>query len=372
MIQIIEVKTRKEQKLFVNFPLKLYKNNPYYVPCLYGDEMKLFTSKNPYVEVSKSIFFIAKKEGKVVGRIQGIIQLQYNEIHNEKRMRFTRFDSIDDQEVANALFEAAEGWGKSQGMDTICGPLGYSDLEREGLLIQGFDQTQTFEEQYNYEYYPKLIEGYGFEKEVDWLEFRLRRPKEDKVIIRKIEERAMKELNLHYVSKKGTKRQYINRIKQGFFDVLDETYKHLYGVVPSNEKVKRDLLNQFMPVLNKDFITCVADKNERIVAFGLCFPAIGPSIQKSGGHLYPIALCKLLHTVKHPKVMDLGLVGLLPEYQNSGVSAMIYTYIMSLFDKGIEYCETNLNLEYNDKIMANWKYFDSVNHKRRRSYLKKI
>ena len=173
MIEVREVKTKKEQKEFLNFPLDLYDNNPYFVPPLYGDEKKIFKKNYMYLDQAEAIYFNAYKDNKIVGRISGIIQNAANEKNNEKRVRFTRFDSIDDQEVANALFSKVEAWAKEKGMDTVVGPLGFSDLEREGLLVEGFDQLSTFEEQYNYDYYPKLVENYGFVKEVDWLESKL-------------------------------------------------------------------------------------------------------------------------------------------------------------------------------------------------------
>ena len=176
-VRIIKVETGAQRKAFVRFPLKLYKNNPYFVPPLYGDEMAQFKKKHAYSDTCQTVFFLAMQGKKVVGRIQGILQRQSNELRGEKRVRFTRFDAVNDLRVAKALFAAVENWAKEQGMDTVCGPLGYSDLEREGLLIEGFDQLSTFEEQYNYDYYPALLEACGYGKEIDWFEFRLRAPK---------------------------------------------------------------------------------------------------------------------------------------------------------------------------------------------------
>ena len=161
MTEIIKVETKAQQKEFVNFPLRMYKGDPNYAPELYGDALAVFTDDNVYRNTCDDVFFLARRDGKTVGRIQGIIQKQFNELHKEKRVRFTRFDSIDDREVSDALFKAVEDWARGKGMDTFCGPLGYSDLEREGLLIDGFDELATFEEQYNYDYYQKLIENCG-------------------------------------------------------------------------------------------------------------------------------------------------------------------------------------------------------------------
>ncbi|MDO4852615.1 MAG: N-acetyltransferase, partial [Clostridia bacterium] len=179
MVTIREVRTRKEQREFLNFPLDLYRENPNFVPPLYGDEKKIFCKNYVYYDTCEAVYYNAYRDGKIVGRISGILQKAANEKNHEKRVRFTRFDAIDDQEVASALFGAVEAWAKQKGMDTICGPLGFSDLEREGLLIEGFDQLSTFEEQYNAPYYQKLIEALGYRKEVDWTESKIYPPEKN-------------------------------------------------------------------------------------------------------------------------------------------------------------------------------------------------
>ncbi|MBO7213885.1 MAG: N-acetyltransferase, partial [Clostridia bacterium] len=196
MITIKEVVSKKDRKEFVNFPLKLYKNNPYFVPPIYGDELKIFTDKNAYLKTCDQVFFLAKKDGKTVGRIQGIVQKTYNEMQNEKRIRFSRFDCIDDKEVSTALFTALENYAKQNGYDTVCGPLGYSDLEREGLLIEGFEELSTYEEQYNYPYYQKHIEDLGYAKEVDWVEYQVMLPDEPNVKLKRVAEHSLRLSNL--------------------------------------------------------------------------------------------------------------------------------------------------------------------------------
>lgn len=373
-IQITEVSTRAQRREFVKFPLRLYKNCPYFVPPLFDDEMKLFTDKNAYSDTCRSVFFLATRDGKTVGRIQGILQNQSNSLHNEKRLRFTRFDAIDDQEVANALFAALEAWGKAQGLDTVCGPLGYSDLEREGLLIEGFDKLSTFEEQYNYDYYASLIEGCGYAKEIDWLEFRLRAPKEKNLMLKKVADRALELSKLHVVDPNSmSKKDYINKYKDGVFECIDRCYSHLYGTVPFTESMKDQIIDQFMLVINKKYLVIICDENERVVSFALCFPGFGKALQKSGGRLTPLAIARLLHAVNNPKVIDLGLVAVLPEYQSAGINAVMLQKMNEYLESGdIEYFETNLNLETNVQVMAQWKYFDSEQHKRRRSYIKKL
>lgn len=373
-VTIIEVKSLSQKKAFVQFPLKLYKNNPCFVPPLYGDEMAQFKKKHAYSDTCATVFFLAMQGKRVVGRIQGILQRQSNELRSEKRVRFTRFDAINDQAVAKALFDAVENWAKEQGMDTVCGPLGYSDLEREGLLIEGFDQLSTFEEQYNYDYYPALLEACGYQKEIDWLEFRLRAPKEPNPMMEKVAERALALSELHVVdSSKMSKKQYIATYKDSIFDCLDECYRHLFGTVPFTENMKQQMIDQFMLILNKEYLVVICDKNERVVAFALCIPGIGQALQKSGGRLTPCTIARVLHDANHPKTLDLGLIGVLPAYQNSGVNAVMLRQLTEMLASGkIEYAETNLNLETNTQVMAQWKYFDATQHKRRRSYIKTI
>lgn len=373
-IQIIEVKTKSQRREFVKFPLRLYKDCPYFVPPLYGDEMAIFTDKNAYADTSESVFYLAMCDGKVVGRIQGIIQNQSNEIHNEKRLRFTRFDSIDDIDIARSLFSAIEEYGKANGLDTICGPLGYSDLEREGLLIEGFDKLSTFEEQYSYDYYPALIEQCGYKKEIDWLEFRLRAPKEKNIMLSRVADRALELSRLHVVDPEAySKKAYINKFKDGVFECIDRCYSHLYGTVPITESMKEQIIDQFMLIINKKYLIIICDENEKVVSFALCMPGLGQSLQKSGGRLTPAALFRLLKAVKSPSVVDLALVAILPEYQSAGINAVMLQKMTEYLESGeIEYFETNLNLETNTPVLAQWKYFDSEQHKRRRSYVKNI
>ncbi len=372
-IIVEKVRTKKQIKEFINFPLKLYKGCKYFIPPLYADEKVLFTEKNIYKNTCISEFFIAYKDGKVVGRIQGIIQKQFNEIHGEKRVRFTRFDSIDDANVSSALFNALYDFARKNGMTTVCGPLGYSDLEREGLLIEGFDEVSTFEEQYNYDYYQKLIENEGFEKEVDWVEFKINLPDEKNMKIPRVAKKTL-ELNKLHVGGVGlSKRQFIKKYKDGIFECLDETYKDLYGTVPFTEEMKSQIISQFMLLLNKEFLMVICDENERVVSFALCLPGIGKSLQKSGGRLDPITLIKLLYEAKHPKVIDLALIGVLPEYRAKGVNAVALNGMVEMMENNnLDHLETNLNLETNGNVQAQWKYFKSEQHKRRRSFVKNI
>ncbi|MBE6537074.1 MAG: hypothetical protein E7673_03875 [Ruminococcaceae bacterium] len=372
MISIIEVKTKKDIKEFINFPLRLYKGCEYFVPPMYADEKKLLLSGGKS-NTAESVFYLAKKDGKTVGRIQGIIQNQYNEMHNEKRVRFTRFDSIDDTEVSRALFGAVEAWAVSKGMDTVCGPLGFSDLDREGLLIEGFNENSTFEEQYSYEYYPKLLEDSGYGKEIDWFEFELRAPEKKNPMLERVAARALEFNKLHIADTNMSKKAYIDKYGDSFFECLDECYSKLYGTVPITPEERKEIISQFILIVNIEFAVFICDENDKVVAFGLCFPAIGDALKKSGGRLTLPAILKLLKLAKKPKVMDLGLVAVRPEYQNSGVNAVLVNGIADMLINGkVEKCETNLNLETNTAVIAQWKYFNARQHKKRRSYIKSL
>ncbi len=372
MIEIREVKTAKDIKEFIEFPLRLYKKCPYFVPPLYSDEKKLLKNGGQ-TEDADAVFYLAVREGKTVGRIQGILQKEYNRSHNVSQIRFTRFDSIDDIEVASALFSALEKWGREFGMTEICGPLGYTDLDREGLLVEGFEENSTFEEQYNYEYYGRLIESVGYKKDIDWLEYQLKMPEKRNEMLSRVANRSLELNKLHIASTNMSKKKYIEKYRDGFFKCLFECYKHLYGTVDIPKDAQDELISQFMLIVNKEYAIFICDENENVVGFGLCFPGIGDSVKKSGGRLTLPALIRLLKSVKNPRVIDLGLVAVLPEYRNAGINAILIDGILDILESGkVDSCETNLNLETNTAVQAQWKYFDARQHKRRRAYIKQI
>lgn len=373
MVEIKEVVTKGDIRKFVNYPHKLYKDNPHFVPFLNIDEKNKFNQKkNESYDDCDTKCFLAFKDGKVVGRIAGIIQRLYNEKTGEKRVRFSRFDCINDEEVSNALFKSVEDWAKGMGMKIIHGPMGYNDLDREGLLIEGFDHMSTFEEQYNYPYYADLIEKYGFQKEVDWVEYRIFAPKETNERIDRVAKVVERRYQVKLYKPKSIK-EFIKRYKDDFFEVLDEAYSNLYGVVPFSDKMKDSLISQFGLILNKDFLVGVLDKNDKLIAFGLAFPSLSESVNKSKGKLLPFGIFRILSQIKSPKSIDLGLIAIRPEYQNKGINALIMSYLIEgMIKYNIEYAETNLMLEYNNKIQSQWEVFDHIQHKRRRSYYKNI
>lgn len=372
MILVKKVITKKQQKEFLEFPLSLYKDNPYFVPSLYLMEKDIFKKNYGYYDTCEAVCFNAYLDNKVVGRIQAILQKASNEKYNQKRIRFTRFDCIDNQDVANALFDKVKEYALDKNMNELVGPLGFSDLEREGLLIEGFDKLSTFEEQYNYDYYQRLIENYGFEKEVDWVEHQLRLLPSAKERLDKYSSLILKRFNLK-VSKCKSVNEFMKRYLDQFFDIIDETYKDLYGTVPFTESSKAMLTSTFKLIVNERQVKVIVDENDRVVCFGICFPSLSKAVQKSQGKLTIPCLFRLLNAIKNPKSIDLGLIGVLPEYAKKGVATILLKEIMDLMiEDNLEYAETNLNLENNISIINQWKNFDTIQHKRRRCFVMKI
>ena len=375
MITVKEVRTRREQKEFINFPLDLYRGNPNFTPPLYMDEKKIFSKDFVYNDCCDFICFNAYRDGQMAGRIQGIIQKASNEKRGEKRARFTRYDAIDDPEVSAALFKAFEDWAVSAGMDTACGPLSFSDLEREGLLVEGFDYPATFEELYNYPYYATHIEANGYEKEVDWNSSRLYGPAspEDITELEKLTEFIFKRDKLHYgESRSGS--DFIRRYKDGIFDLIDKSYEGLYGTVPFTEIMKKLMIENFQLVISNKYAACILDENDRMVCFGLAIPSLRRALSLTRGKLTPKVLLRLLGCLRKPDVLDLCLVGVDPEYLNRGISAALSLAVMRMLQDNpdIKYAETNLNLLDNFPIQNQWKRFQREIHKIYRSYCKKL
>ena len=373
MTEVREVLSKKEQRQFVEFPVRLYKGNPCFVPPLYMDEMKMFRKDFVYNDTCETVFFNAYDgDGKMTGRIAGIIQKAANEKNNEKRVRFSRIDGIDDPEVFRALLNAVEEWALKKGMDTVAGPLSFSDLEREGLLIEGFDQPSTFEEQYNAPYYQKHIEACGYVKEVDWTESRLYAPDEEDPSLQKTADFIMKRYRLHFGEARNVN-EFLDKYADGFFEILDHTYKDVYGTVPFTPGMKKLMIDNFRLIIDMEHVMVVLDENERIVCFAICFPGIGEAVRKSDGHLTPLCIARILYTRYHGKVLDLGLMGVEEDWMNRGVPVVFVNKMIQALKNGkINVCETNLNLEDNYAIRNMWKRFKAVENKRRRAFVKKI
>lgn len=370
MITIEQVLTKKQQKDFLDFSLKLYKGNPYFTPPLYMDEKKIFRKDYVYNDMCEAVYFNAYKDGKMAGRISGIIQRAANEKTGKKQVRFTRFDVVDDEEVAKELFKTLEEWALQKGMNEMVGPLSFSDLEREGLLIDGFDYPATFEETYNYPYYQTFIENYGYQKDVDWTGSRIRIPKDYDGEVDKLAAFVMKRYNLHLGTARNTN-EFLKKYANGIFELLDKSYELLYGTVPFTEGMKKMMIDNFRLVIDVKNVAVILDENEKMICFGLAFPAIADAVRPSGGRLTPAALVRLLKALKKPNVIDLCLIGVDPEWLNRGVSIIVSAGLMNML-KNVEYAETNMNLEDNYAIQNQWKRFDEQKIKRHRCYVKKL
>lgn len=372
MIAIKEVSSKKDVKEFINFPKRLYKGNPYYVPVLDMDEKKIFKKDYAYNSTCDVVFYLAVMDGKTVGRISGIIQNASNEKWGQKRVRFTRFDSIDDQKVANALFDKVVLWAKNKGMTEIVGPLGYSDLEREGLLIEGFDELSTYEEQYNYEYYQKLIENYGFKKEVDWWEHKLLSPTDDIEKVERISNMMLKKYDLTFTQPKSIK-EFLNVYVKEFFEIIDATYMKIYGTVPFTDEMREMMIGNFKLLARAKDICLILNSEKHIVGFSIMFPSIAAAVNKSKGKLTLPFLLRILKIKRKAKVMDLGLIGVLPEYESRGVaSIMISGLAKFMVAEKLDHIETNLILEENAHSMNQMKHFNKILHKKRRCFIKNI
>ena len=375
MIEVREVTTKKEQKQFLNFALDLYKGNPYFVPPLYADERKMFGKDYVYKSSCDWTYFIAYKDGVPAGRIQCIIQKDANAKNGEKRCRFSRFDAIEDLEVSKALFEKAEAWALEKGMDTMVGPLNFSDLEREGMLVEGFEEPATFEENYNFPYYKEHVEALGYQKEIDWTASRLYGP-ESPEALQEMEELIafiFKRYKLHYGTAKNGP-DLLKKFSEGIFDLIDTSYEGLYGTVPFTEAMRKLVLENFAMVINPQHTAVILDENDKIVCFGLSFPGLAPALMGTRGKYTPLTLLKLLYYIKRPNIIDLCLVGVDPEYLNRGVSGALSLSIMkSLRDNPrIKWADTNLNLEDNYAILNQWRRFKRDECKRYRAYVKAL
>lgn len=372
---IREVTTKKELKKFVKFNIDLYKGNPYHVPGLIEEEMMTLDPKrNPAFEVCDSISFLAYRNDQVVGRITGIINRGSNETWGQKRARFGFVDFIDDQEVVDALFKAVEDWARQKGMEELQGPMGFTDMDHEGMLIDGFDQIGTIATIYNFPYYPQHMERMEFVKDQDWHEFKIFVPREGiPEKHQRIGEIVKKKYGLKIMKFKNAKEimPYAHKV----FNTLNEAYTPLYGFSKLTQKQIDYYINMYIPMLRYDLVTVIVrEEDDEVVGFGISLPNLSHAMKKANGHLFPFGWIHLLKALKtKPKVVDLYLMGVLPEYQSKGVNALLFNDLIPIYNKlGVEYAESNPELESNNAVQAQWDYFKREHHKTRRAFIKKI
>lgn len=375
-IEIRPVTGKKELKKFIRFNYELYKDNAYSVPDLYEDMLKTFSQeRNAAFEFCEAEYFLAYSEGKIVGRVAAIINRRANETWNTHNVRFGWIDFVDDKEVSQALLDAVEQWGKARGMTEIVGPLGFTDLDAEGMLIDGFDQLSTMSTTYNYPYYPLHMEAAGFEKQTDWIEKKLLVPDSLPEGYRRPAEIVMRRYNLHVRKIKSRREIKRTGLAYKIFNLINEAYAPLYGFSRMTDRQVDQYVKEYFPLLDLRMVTVIEDDNNEPVAVGISMPSISRALQKAKGKLFPFGWIHLLKALffKHSDTLDLLLVGVKKEYQNKGVNALLFTDLIPVYMKmGFKYGETNPELESNDKVQAQWKYLDGEIHKRRRCYRKSI
>ncbi|MGI6161908.1 MAG: hypothetical protein ACOYJD_07745 [Christensenellales bacterium] len=372
LVEIREVRTMAQLKEFIKFPLKLYKDCEYYVPSLISDDLDtLRKDKNPAFEHCDAIYFMAYKGGKAVGRIGGIINRLENDIWEKKSCRFTHVDFIDDEDVSSALFSAVEKWGREHGLNEIHGPLGFTDFDREGLLVEGFDRMATLATIYNYPYYPKHLERLGYIKSVDWIEYLLNLKKEPQTNLDRLAGMVLKrgKFSVRKINSRKELLPYIYEV----FNLLNECYQPLYGFVPLNEGQIEKYVAMYINIVNLDYITLIDDREGKLCAFGVAMPSMSKAVQKAKGRLLPTGIFKILKAMKNHDMVDLYLIAVRPDVQKMGVNAIIMNEILKgCLKNGVTRAESNPELETNSDVLNQWKYFETEQHKRRRCYKKDI
>jgi GNAT superfamily N-acetyltransferase len=372
LVEIREITSRGDLKKFVRFPLALYKDNPYYTPPMETDELQnLRRDQNAAYEYCDTRFWLAYRDGKIVGRICGLHSKLANEVWNVKRMRFTRYDFIDDEEVSQALMEKVEGWAKELGLTEVQGPIGFCDLDYEGMLIEGFEEFNMFVTIYNAPYYLKHLERMGYGKDVDWVERRLEMPKELDPKYAKAGQFVFKKMNLRTLTLKRTKdvMPYVPRI----FRLLNEAYAPLYGAVPLTEKMIAQYTNRFFGFVNPDYLSVIVNSEDEVVGFAVAIPTLARAAKSSNGRLFPLGWARYLHDLKHNDTLELLLVAVHPSLQRLGLNGiMIHDIYERALKNNIKWAETGPTLEENYKIQAQWSQFPGRMHKRRRCFIKQL
>ena len=376
MVEIKEVTTKADLGLFVQFYYDLYRGNDCAVPFLYSEEMATLRSdKNPSFECCESKYFLAYKDGKIAGRVAAIINRRANERWNCHQVRFGWFDFIDDIDVSTALLKAVEDWGIEKGMNEIAGPLGFIDTDREGMLVEGFDQLSTMYINYNYPYYPQHMERMeGFQKDNDYLEMKVKVPEVVPEKFAKLTEMVKKRYGLRV--HKFTRHELIEQnYGRRVFQLLNATYKDLYGFSQLSETQVDKLVNDYIKIADLNLVTAIMD-GDKMVGFGITFPSFSRALQKTrDGRFLPFGWWHLLKILKWHKtpIVDLLLIGVLPEYRAKGANALIFDDLIRQFQAyGFEWAETGPQMETNEGVLSHWQYLESINHRRHRCYRKKL
>ncbi|MGN0823583.1 MAG: hypothetical protein ACI4MB_00785 [Candidatus Coproplasma sp.] len=362
MIEVKEISSKRDKKKFFKFIFDLYKGNPHACPNMYADEFAEFDPEvNDAFRFAECKMFLAYKDGKLAGRIAGIWHKGVNEKFGYKQLRFTRFDVIDDFEVTKALFAKLYEWAKELGMNEIIGPMSFSDLNEEGMLIDGFDKDSNYIEIYNYPYYIEHMEKLGAYKVVDWNAFRIVSPTSIDPRMQKLAKDVMEKygyeiLDVGYLAKHDKKKleEYVMQA----LEVMDEAFEDLYGTSPTNEKQKRRLMKTMLSILVPEFATVVT-QNDKVVAYGYMIPSMKEVMQKGKGHIIPGGIIPLIKTMSHPEVVDLLHIAIAKAHSNKGLPALILTHcIEGLIKNNVKYLEAGPELEQNRHVQNLWKNFE--------------
>ena len=368
-------KDKKSLKKFVQFGTDFYKGNNYFVPPLLMDDVNtLSPDKNPAFDFCDAEYFMAYRDGKPVGRIVVIIHKLSNEQRGKKEMRFGFVEFIDDEEVSRALFDAAINWGKERGMTSIIGPLGFSDMDYEGMLVEGFEEVSTMATIYNYPYYPKHLERMGFEKRADWVEFSMTVPDAIPEKHQRIAEIVKKKYGLQIVKYKSAKKA-VEEIGRPLFELVNEAYADLFEFTQLTDRQIDHYVNYYIRMLRLDLLTVIKDAEGNLVGIGVALPSLSRALQKAHGRMFPFGWWHLMRAMYFniTDTVDLLLVAIKPEYQSKGVNALLFTDLIPYFQKfKFKYAESNPELELNTKVQSQWQYFETRQHKRRRAFGKEI
>ena len=372
MITIKEVKTFRDGIRFTEFPNKLYKHVKAYVPALSLDERNVFNpKKNPVFEYCDAIRFLAFKEGKLVGRIAGIINHKWNEDKKIKTVRFSRIDMIDDIEVTKALIEAVEQWGMRFGLHTIIGPIGFTDFDRQGMLVDGFEELNMFITIYNHPYYHKHLEELGFMKDVDWTEKQIYWPKEVSEKVSRGADICRRRFGYQLI--KLTKKKEVYKYVYEAFDMYNIAFNELYGFYPITRKVMDYYIKQMIALVNLDYIWFVLDKENHVVGFTVIMPSLAEANKKNNGKLFPFGVFRLMKAIRKYDVIDLYFIAIDPKHQGKGIIALMFEDAIGTgVAHGVRFAETGPELELNASMQNQWKDFEYREHKRRRCYTKEF
>ena len=379
-IEIKRVESKKDLKKFIDFRYGLYKGNKYDAPNLFSDDMNtLRKDKNAAFDFCEAEYFMAYKEGKMVGRVAAIINHHANEKWERKSVRFGWIDFIDDIEVSAALLKAVEDYGREHGMEEVIGPLGFTDMDPEGMLTEGFEELGTMATLYNYPYYPKHMEQLqGWVKDNDYVEYKVYVPDQIPEKMIKVSEMIMKRYNLRV--RTLTKDEIF---KEGMgdkvFDVINRTFSHLYGYSTLTPRQIKQYVDMYFPMVDLDLVPIIEDwttEDHQLVGVGITLPSLTLALQKCRrGRLLPFGWWHIIKALKFHKApcVDLLLIGILPEYRKKGANALLFYHLIPYYQKyNLPWGETHVEMETNEKVQSQWSYFESVQHKRRRCYKKTI